>query len=623
MALTTFSGTYDASTHSEDLTKIVNLGSTVAFTVSGIGTNSAFFIDGASAASTLTFANPVLSSGTATFSLKVRNVTGGDNITINNTSSGSFGTISLDSRGTAANAVGTLGGTALASASILNISATVGDSDGTAAQDLTLTLSATTNSIRTLTSSSNIATTITFADTTTGTSSNALSATFSKAASKLQLSTTAALVGNTLSFTTSGTFALTWAATKASASGAVTDTTSNGITTFQVIDDADTSNTIDLTIFNDEITTLDLLGGNSGGATFTGISSSTVNIGASDRTGAPLSDTGGTYTLASAGSITYNVNAGTSGTADQSPTFSNATSATISLSNDLDDSNTITASGSNITSVTITNGPTVSSLSDSPVINLENMTSLTAVNASGTAGVITIQAPYTATVTQSSAADSAKTVSNTAGNDNFTTGDNAGGTGNDTYTFSLGGTDSVALGLGNDIVKYITTVAGSKVTITDFNPGTSASYIDRIGLGTGIALSGASGTNPILMNGDQSNKPTSHDETPVMETVTSLSSPVTISTSGVNIVKYTGTPSTPPVVGDFSNLGIGGAPTYDDLLLPVWIVDPNDTYAHLIILRYTIGATTPSALYDSIVLDGVTSLDNIDATDMFFIGYVF
>jgi hypothetical protein len=313
----------DATNYS-GVTNLNSMGSVGQVTIAGLSLNPTLGIDSNSNIA-VNYVDTILSGNNKIINLNViNNVTFGT-ITLNNACSGYFATIAIESNGATANTINWLTGTAVTGTSALNI---------TGMQALTVSLSASTNTIRAVTAIPQSS--VTFADNITGTSGNILTATFSTVGSSIRFTGTQSLATtNVLTFTgTSNSLSLT-----PTTVAAITNNIGASFTNLDTLDiNGQLISNVAVSNFGSAINIVNINGTSLapaptlGAATISGLpTGSMVNLGMAST---PITQLNGVLTLSGTGAVMVNL----LGTTPQAAVVDNIaittfTKATLNINN--------------------------------------------------------------------------------------------------------------------------------------------------------------------------------------------------------------------------------------------------------------------------------------------------
>lgn len=295
-------------------------------------------------------------------------------------------------------------------------------------------------------------------------------------------------------------------------------------------------------------------------------------------------------------------------------TFSLVSFKTLNLNISSGDSTGIAAStitllsGGVVNTINLTGSGTALATAVALTLTVTAGTSLATLDASGL-GDINVGLTYTVTSTGLTTLKGSTIAANvlTGHASVATTLTITGGTAADTFTSGVGGGAWTISGKGGaDTFKITSTTTGTLMTITDFNPGTSSTAIDKLNiqygvstlLGLGYLITGASTAADVAAAGGFTFTSTS-----------STTATITAGTNGAAFVYTGGTLTTSSTVSGFS---IGAA---DTGCVGLVYKSADDGFVHVGLLYYS-AATTASSLTDVFILQNVTDVTLIDATDL-------
>jgi hypothetical protein len=599
--------TLDATNFTNILT-INNQASTAALSISNLNMNPILGIHNTALGLSTTYTNSTLSGNGQTAIINLSSVTGGT-ITLNHTSNGYFADITINSNGSTDNNLTNLTGSALVGTSLLTIGGI---------QDITLTIGAAVDTIRTVNATPKTA--LSIADTTTGTSSNLLTATFSTANSSIAfLNATTLAAGNTLTFTgaNNSLYGIPSTITGVSSNiGALfTNLDTLGISTSAA------SGTVNIANFGSSINKINIDVIPISTLTFNNVANDSIfNLGTS--TIAPAALGVGDLVInqaspSSSASLTFNILGSGAGVADNLAIIGTGT-ASINVSSTITGTQTftITSGDNSLHTLHITGGNTgnniVCGTLPTSVTTFNGSTATSSIN-------VTIGDAITSTTTYGSLT-ATNTITGGSADDTID-----GGTANDIINGKEGANTLTGHGgLGataTDINTYIFTDPTGITTITDFNDGTSSSALDLLHLAATLSTATSSGFVGFL-NGDS--------------TAVTGSTAVSVAswdgtssfnfTADQNIVVVTGTIADVSALstaigtnkigttsGNWSNAAKGLPFVYSDgTNLHIATVQVNTNSSQFI-------NASASKIDDIISLSGISSTANFDSTDFAFI----
>ena len=582
--------------------------------VTGLAVNpTSFGVNGVTSAATFTatMLDSVLSGNNKAVNVAVSGAGAstsggvGPQLTLNNTATGFYKTINVASNGSAQNYldVGTgLGGSALIGATALNI---------TGAAALKMGLASGVNAVRTIVAAP--VADVTLLNTTLGTAGSGVDATFNSAGSRLALSGTAIPAGNSIKFTGTGN-TLALKATAAD-SAVLTSSIASQLTNCDSVSvlDSFAAKTLNMSYLGSAVKNVTLEVAAAGTATISNlVNNSTVNVGLDSA--APVAVTtlttnqltsGGTFNVnvkgngAGATIGTLNLNGAANVNLNYSTTITSGTSAVTTLASDVM-SSLVVAGGHSGSAVTLGTLPSVTASLDARNLAASSLT-VTANNIPTTIRG-SLSAPNTIT-----------------GGTNVDT--LYGGAGADTFD----GLDGVNVMTGHvvagatDINTYKFTKPTAVSTITDFNPGTSTTSVDLVhfksGANAGSLFVGgcvtgagtvAAGTSALVANN-----------------LFSYAGTAATLTSTAKIILYTGAANTASGLQTIVQANLlttsGGASFGGTTGMPLVYVHTDGNVHLAAVVPSNASTTTAATVTDFAILQGVTSLTNLDASDFAYI----
>jgi S-layer protein len=509
-----------SATNTTAVDAINSSGSTNTLAVTGLGINPKIGMTNTGQNMTVTFLDSVLTGNTGAASVALSNVTAGT-LTMDRASSGYFKTASIASDGSA-NVLTSLAGTSLVGTDTLSIT-------GSAA--LTLPVAVAVNTIRTVTAAP--VTTLSFADTVTGATGGALTATFNTAGSRLNLGGSTVSSSNNIKFTGAGnTLGLT--------NTGATSVTSSISSTFTNLDTLAITNNLNGTVacanFGSGIKNVVLEGTDTGGAsTISGLAAGgKITVGKAGSA-TPAVDTGvvtANFASGNANTLTLDF-PGTGASVNEKFTTTNTEKLVINPSSTVSSGTlafTIAAASSDIYLKTIevkggNAGGTVSLIGGALPASVNMI--------DGSASLSQITATANAASTIKGSATAASTLTGGTANDVI-----IGGAGDDTLDGGRG-INSLTGGAGSDIFKFSN--FDNVTTITDFNPGTSTTAVDKIQISKAPTANGY-GFNAVV-TGSGTTAPTS-EVVPAANAKTISSMAATTLVADDRIILYTGAATT-------------------------------------------------------------------------------
>jgi hypothetical protein len=490
-------GSVDA-TNFYDVTAIRSIDSIGTLTIGNLNLNPTIIIDYSSNL-TVNYIDAVLSGNNKTFNLNIAAISSA-NIILNNTNSGFFSTIAINSAGAIADTITSLSGTALVGASMLKING---------AQSLTMTVHSSISTIREVIAVPKAS--ITFSDIITGTTGNVLTATFNTAGSSIRFTGLQALATtNVITFTGTGN-TLSMTPTMAAA---VRSSIGASFTNLDILDIngrlAGGANIV-VTNFGSQITTVNLNGLSNLPAPTSGPSAisslptgATINLG---MTSTAITSLVGALTINGTGSVAVNVLGITpTGAVADTLNITGFTAATLNISTLAIPAggNTLGftfSSTSSITTLTVTGG----NASSIVAVSFNTLpAAITTFNASACLSPITVTANNAVGVSITGSFTAINTLIGGSNADNI-----SGGTAADTIN-AKGGINTVTghgAGIGNtatDVNTYRFTDPTGITTITDCNLGAPNSSVDLIQLQSVLTTPTSNGLIGFL-NGNSGN----------------------------------------------------------------------------------------------------------------------
>ena len=605
---TTTASTLNLANFDTTLTNINSVGSTVVPVLNNVPAQVTLGLTNTNFGMTPAYAATVALSGAQNVNLtSAGSATAVPVVALTNSGTGALSTLNVTSNGaaTSTNYVSLAGSTALNPVATFNV-------NGTATAKVTLPsgLTATTKTVVATPAAS-----VTFADTNTGATGYPINATFNTAGSTLGLAATSlATSGNTVKFTGAGnTLAMVNSASVTTSSVASQFT---NLDSLEVTSALAASNIVNVNNFGTAIKNVSLDVALGGSASVTNLTNnSTVNYGNSTAT---TPATGFTLTLSQVSPSSNNVvnvkSLGNAvGVATQAITANgvgtiNLTAPTVSTSNIL----TYTVLSDLGTKVTLSGGNAASSAQITFTTLANNIATLDA--SASLAGINATAAPLQSTLKGSLSAANTLT----------------GGSNNDMlYGGSLADTFNGAGGINyytghqvpgaSDVNTYKFTVPNNINTITDFNPATATTACDLIQFSTSSTNggfnvnAGAALTVGAIANGNGASAVTAG------ATQVYTDAPLTLSAT-TSLLLYKGAQNTGAgIVTALTTSGLTSASAWTSgYALPVAYLNA-DGNVHLGVVKSTAGNTAmgagATAFGDIAVLQGVTSLANIDASD--------
>lgn len=296
-------------------------------------------------------------------------------------------------------------------------------------------------------------------------------------------------------------------------------------------------------------------------------------------------------------------------------TFSLATFKTLNLNISSVDASGIAAStitltaGGVVNTINLTGSGTALTTAVALTLTVTAATSLATLDASDL-GDINVGLTYTVTSTGLTTLKGSSVAANTlTGHASVATILTiTGGTAADTFTSGVGGGAWTITGKGGaDTFKITSTTTGTLMTITDFNPGTSTTAVDKLNIKYGVNLLGLG--SAVLITGAGTAADVAAAGGFTFTSTSSTTATITAGTNGAAFVYTGGTLTTSSTVSGFS---IGASDTGCVALV---YKSGDDGYVHVGLLYYS-AATTASSLTDVFILQNVTDVTLIDATDL-------
>jgi hypothetical protein len=582
--------------------------STSDVTVSSLGINPKIGMVNTGQNMTVTFLDSVLSGNTGAASVALSNVTAGV-LTMNRTAAGYFKTLGIASSGSS-NVLSANGltGSALVGTDTLNI---------TGSASLTLPVKNDVNTIRTVTAAP--VTNLSFADTATGATGGALTATFNSAGSRLDLSGNTVSSSNKITFTGAGnTLGLNQTAAN-SVSSSIASTFTN-LDTLAITDGVN-STTVACANFGSGIKNVILEADSAAASSITGLAAGgKITVGKGNALA--QIDQAVTVNFASGNANTLTIDlVGNGASKNEKFTTTNTEKLVINPASSINSGTqtfTIAAASGDIYLKNIE----VKGGNAGATVSLAGGTlpaSVNSIDASASLSKITATANNNVAMTIKGSSTAASTLTGGTANDII-----IGGAGDDILD-GMRGINSLTGGAGSDTFKF--TDFDNVTTITDFNPGTSTTTVDKIQISVDPADRGYA-FNAVVTGAGNAAPATAVVPTANAKTISSMTA--TTLNSDDRILLYTGTATTASDLQTAVRTGGNMILTFtNDVVanagIPIVYLH-TDGNVHIAGIRCTTAAggnnTTAeitAAVQDIAILQGVTSMANINSTDFEFI----